>query len=128
MSLESDRWTDLHALTKREGDLQLWALVATLAFEPPEGAPEEPVEAWLWLELEDGWEVWLDDRRLSRALRRQAAINGDVRIPLELTPGEHRLVVLVEDAYGVAAFGARLTDTANGAPPAGLEAWAVAPD
>ena len=56
-----------------------------------------------------------------------AAISGDVRVPLELAPGEHRLVVLVEDVGGSAAFGARLTDATNGAPPARLSAWAEPP-
>ena len=124
--LKPDGWTDLHELTEREGDWQLWCLVTTLAYEP---APDvrAPAQAFLWLELEDGWDVWLDGKRLSRERRVGSAINGDVRIALELAPGEHRLVVLVEDVGGAAAFGARLSDATNGPPPATLSAWAVPP-
>lgn len=123
VALEAERWTDLSALTRREGDWQLWCLSTTLDFAPPEGEPDAPVETLLWLELEDGWDVWLDGKRLSRERRVGAAINGDVRIPLEIWPGTQRLTVLVEDALGAAAFGARIAGPDNGAPPAGLTSW-----
>lgn len=77
-------------------------------------------EGFLWLELEDGYDVWLDGVRLVRERRRGAAINGSVRCELVLAAGEHRLVVLVEDVAGASAFGARLGDRASGAPPSGL--------
>jgi hypothetical protein len=127
VTLKPDTWTDLHERTGREGDWQLWCLVTTLVVEPEGGSASGPLAAWLWLDLEDGWDVWLDRRRLSRERRVGAAISGDVRVPLELAPGEHRLVVLVEDVGGSAAFGARLTDATNGAPPARLSAWAEPP-
>ncbi|MSR64069.1 MAG: hypothetical protein EXS08_16730 [Planctomycetes bacterium] len=124
VTLSSQRWTDLDALTPRKGDEQLWAIATTLVWEPAAGSAA-PFEGDLWLDFEDGWDVWLDGQRLSRERRRATAIRGDVRFPLTLTPGEHPLLVLVEDRAGAAAFGARVTDRANQAPPAGLFARAV---
>jgi hypothetical protein len=125
VALKSDGWTDLGALTQRDGDWQLWCLSTTLAYAPAEA--EGAAELLLWLELEDGWDVWLDGKRVSHDRRVGAAINGDVKIPLELAPGQHRLTVLVEDVGGAAAFGARLSSATNAGPPATLTSWAEPP-
>jgi len=113
VELKGDGWTDLEELTGRSGDWQLWCLASELVVEG-----EAPFEGWLWLDLEDGWDVWIDGARASRERRVSAAINGDVRIPLELGPGTHTLVVLVEDVGGASAFGARLSGPDAGAPGA----------
>jgi hypothetical protein len=115
VELKPDGWTDLDLLTQRDGDWQLWCLAGELVVEGG-----EPFRGWLWLELEDGWDVWLDGARASCERRVGAAVNGDVRIALELAPGAHALVCLVEDAVGSAAFGARVSDRAGGAPGASL--------
>lgn len=118
-TLKADGWTDLEEHTGRGGDWQLWCLTGEL-----EVTGDEPFLGWLWLELEDGWEVWIDDQLASREPRVGSAINGDVRIALELAPGVHTLVLLVEDVHGAAAFGARLSDRAGGAPGASVHARA----
>ncbi len=122
ISLPAAAWSDLEQLTRRAGDLNLWCLATSLAYLPAPGEPGQPLDALLWLYLEDGWDVWLDGARLSRERRVGSAIVGDVRIPLRLEPGEHLLVVLVEDVGGVAAFGARLSDALGGPPPDTLTA------
>jgi len=63
--------------------------------------------------------------RVAHERRVASAINGDVRIPLALAPGEHALLVLISDDGGAAAFGARLS-AGDGSPlPAGLEVGAA---
>lgn len=111
VSLKPDGWTNLDELTGRDGDWQLWCLASELVV-----GGDDSFLGYLWLDLEDGWEVWIDDVRTSRELRVGSAINGDVRVALGLAPGEHRLVLLIEDAGGAAAFGARLSDR-SGADP-----------
>jgi hypothetical protein len=115
VELQGGRWTDLDLLTGRNGDGQLWVLATRLAV--PEGAA---LEALLWLELDDGWDVWLDGKSLSRELRRGGGRPRDVSIPLRLAPGEHLLAVLVEDLKGMGVFGALLSSRNNGPPPEGL--------
>lgn len=114
VTLPSDRWVNLDELSANDGDHRLWALAATIVC----GAT--PVELLLWLELEDGWDVYLDGARVSHERRVGSAINGDVRIPLALTPGEHALLILISDDGGAAAFGA-LWSATGAAPPAGAE-------
>jgi len=127
VELQPGGWTDLGALTKRDGDWQVWCVSTTLAYAPTDAQAAAPLAVILWLELEDGWDVLLDGRRVSRERRIGAAITGDVKIPLELAPGLHRLTVLVEDVGGAVAFGARITSATNGAPPATLTSWAEPP-
>jgi hypothetical protein len=116
VSLLADRWTNLDELTANDGDHRLWALAATLAW-----TGSAPIELLLWLELEDGWDVYLDGSRVSFERRVASAINGDVRIPLALVSGEHELLVLISDDGGAAAFGALLSTADGAAPPAELE-------
>jgi hypothetical protein len=117
VTLKPDAWTNLEELVGRPGDHLLWCLVTSIT-----SSAQADLDAWLWLDLEDGWSVWLDGRQLSCERRVGSAINGDVRVPLDLTPGEHQLVVLVEDVVGASAFGARLTDSANRRVPDALKA------
>jgi hypothetical protein len=118
VDLERGRWTDLDKVSGRDGDGRLWVLSTWLSV--PEGPRAEALEAILWLELEDGWDVWLDGKRLSRERRRRAGLVADVGLELALAPGEHLLTVLVEDLRGPAAFGALVTSRTNGAPQGGL--------
>jgi hypothetical protein len=126
VSLKADDWTNLEELTGRHGERLLWALAAQLSWHPSE-AEAGTLDARLWLQLEDGWQVWLDGELLSAERRMQAPIEETLPIPLELRAGEtHSLLILVEDWRGASAFGARLTD-AEGLPlPAGLHAGAEA--
>jgi hypothetical protein len=116
VTLLAERWTNLDELAGNDGDHRLWALATRLAWS---GA--EPLELVLWLELEDGWDVYLDGARVAHDRRVASAINGDVRVPLALAPGEHELLVLISDDGGAAAFGALASTAAGAAPPAGLE-------
>jgi hypothetical protein len=118
VELRAERWTDLDLLTGRSGDGQLWALATRLGV--PEGNESAALETLLWLQLDDGWDVWLDGKSLSRELRRGAKRSEDVSVPLRLEPGLHLLTVLVEDLKGMAVFGALLAGRDNGPPPAGL--------
>jgi len=115
VDLRPDRWTDLDLLTGRKGDGQLWVLATRLGARG--GNPGTALETLLWLELDDGWDVWLDGQRLSRERRRGGKRPGDVNVPLLLAPGEHLLTVLVEDQKGMAVFGALLNGRDNGPPP-----------
>lgn len=107
VTLAEGRWTDLEAHTGRGGDQLLWALATRLLCAPGDG---EPLEAVLWFSFDDGWSVWLDGRRMSFEQRVSAPLREDVRIPVELAPGEHLLLVLVEDDGGASAFSCRITD------------------
>jgi hypothetical protein len=118
VTLQPDRATDLELLTGRKGDGQLWVLATR--FDVSADGVSEPLEALLWLELDEGWDVWLDGQRLSRERRRGGRKSPDVSLPLRLAPGEHLLGVLVEDLRGMTTFGALLTGADNGAPPPGL--------
>jgi hypothetical protein len=75
----------------------------------------------LWLELEDGWDVYLDGARVSFEQRIGAPLPNEVPIPLRLSPGEHTLLVLCEDDGGSSVFGARLSDAAGRRLEAPLE-------
>jgi prenyltransferase beta subunit len=115
VALNEDSWTDLEVLSGEAGNRQLWVLATHLKV-----AGSEPVAALLWLALDDGWDVWLDGKSLSRELHRTLIGPEDVAIPLRLTPGEHLLTVLVEDRRGGTPFGAVLTDADNLGPPVGI--------
>ncbi len=122
VTLLSERWTDLEVLTERPGNRQLWLLSTGLLVPDGEGAA--PCEARLWLELDEGWDVWLDGQRISRERRRTPKVSSDVSLLLALAPGAHRLTVVLEDRRGPSAFGALLGAASGGAPPAGLRAGA----
>jgi len=109
-TLKADGWTNLDQLTKHDGDRQLWALATTIVVEPGELGVAEALCAILWLELEDGWDVYLDGERVSFELREAAPLPNEVPIELSLAPGEHTLLVLCEDDTGSAVFGARVSD------------------
>jgi len=115
VTLSAERWVNLDELSGNDGDDRLWALATPLRW-----SGSEPLALLLWLELEDGWDVYLDGARVSFERRVGSAINGDVRIPLELAPGDHQLLILVSDDGGAAAFGARLSTSEGAAPPAEL--------
>lgn len=118
VALRADGWTNLEELTGKHGDRLLWAMALCLR-------SDEQREALLWLQLEDGWRVWLDGKELSAERRMQAPIEENVRVPLALRPGvAHALLVLVEDWRGSSAFGARLSDPAGRPLPAGLRVGA----
>ena len=119
------RWTNLRKLTGRTGKRQLWVLSTWLCM--PEVSEGRSSAALLWLEVDEGWDVLLDGQRLSRERRRTPTVNS-VSIPLELLPGQHQLTVVVEDLRGVAGFGALLTDSTGGPPPAQLSARAEPDD
>jgi len=117
-ALKADGWTDLEELTGRWGDFLLWAAATRLV-------ASDQLQACLWLDVEDGWSVRLDGVEVSRSQRVQAAIDGDVRIDVELAPGEHELFVLIEDDVGASAFGMRVTDRAGKPLPALQVGWPV---
>lgn len=114
--LRADQWSDLELVADRVGDKLLWLVATRLTV-----TGEEPLEVRLWLELEDGWDVWLDGVRLSRERRRALVVRADVTLELRLEPGEHVLAVLVEDRTESSAFGALLTGRDGGPPPAALQ-------
>lgn len=120
VALQPDRWTDLELLTERKGDHQLWVLSTLLDASP--GHADAPLEALLWFEFDDGWDIWLDGQRLSRERPRGGNRIQDVSVPLRLAAGEHLLTVLVEDLKGLTVFGALLSGADNGAPPSGVRA------
>lgn len=123
VALAADTWTDLEALDGHEGNRQLWLLSTWLEAEPAE--PAGVLEARLWFEFQDGWDVWLDGQRLARERRRSLAVVPDVSFPLRLGAGLHSLTVLVEDRQGACPFGALLGGLAGGAPPEGLQVRAT---
>ncbi len=98
-------WSDLEKITQRGGDSLLW-VVATKV----KNASSAPIAARLWFTFEDGWSIWFDGKRLDLERREMAPIEENVSLAISIAPGEHSLVVLVEDAYGVSAFGARACD------------------
>lgn len=118
--LKKDGWTNLDELTRRDADQCQWVLATTLAWEPGKQAPQDALPVRLWLTFEDGIKVWLDGRQVGESLRMQASIDECLCVELELAPGPHELVVLIGDAYGAAAFGARFTDALGKLPPAGF--------
>jgi hypothetical protein len=109
-------WTNLEEHTGRGGDHCVWVLGAHLTV----AEAAEPVEAILWFALEDGWRIFLDGEEISSDTRVQAPIEPTVIVPVTLAPGEHDLIVVVEDAIGAAAFGARISGPDGKAPSAGI--------
>jgi hypothetical protein len=97
------------------GDQLLWLLSTRLTVEG-----ERALEVLLWLELDDGWDVWLDGASLSRERRRALGVQADVALTLRLSPGPHRLTILVEDRDSASSFGALLSSLENGPPPESL--------
>lgn len=133
VTLARDSWSDLEGLAERDGNRQLWAVATWLSVPVPGSAPGptpepgEGLEARLWFEFEDGWDVWLDGVRLARERRRNPKVTPDVSFLLRLTPGKHLLTVLVEDRTGPSAFGAQLAGVRGGPPPSGLREDALPP-
>jgi hypothetical protein len=113
--LRSDQWSDLELLEDHVGDQLLWLLSTRLTVEG-----ERALEVLLWLELDDGWDVWLDGASLSRERRRALGVQADVALTLRLSPGPHRLTILVEDRDSASSFGALLSSLENGPPPESL--------
>jgi len=71
-----------------------------------------PLEAVLWLDVEDGWDVYLDGARAGFGQRVASRIDGLVRADLSLAAGEHTLLVLVKGL----PLGARSTQLEPGRP------------
>ncbi len=105
VALKDHDWTNVEEELARFADHSVWALGTRLTL-PEE---EEPVDALLWLWLEDGWRAYFDGEEVSSGTSVQAPIDGRIRVKLRLTPGAHDLVVIAEDAIGAAPFGARLS-------------------
>jgi hypothetical protein len=120
-ALSDKSWTNLEDLTQRGGDRLLWALATTFDYRPAASEASEPLDVILWLELEDGWDVYLDGARVSFEPRVGAPLPNEVPIPLRLSAGEHLLLVLSEDDGGSSVFGARLSDAAGRRLTAPLE-------
>ena len=127
LALRKEGWSDLDELTKRGSDQCEWLLATTLSWDPGKAAEPAPQTLVLWLTFEDGIKVWLDGREVGESLRMQSAIEECLHLELELTPGAHELVVLLGDAHGAAAFGARFTDVTGKALPAGFGCVPEAP-
>jgi hypothetical protein len=108
-SLKPDGWTDLEDLTKRGGDFLLWVLSTSVIYKPSD-SDKQPIDAILWLTLEDGWKIYFDGKLVGADDRVQAPIEETVRADLRIEPGVHTLVVLVSDDVGASAFGARMSD------------------
>jgi hypothetical protein len=106
VTLGARTWTDLEVLLKEPGDRRLWVLSSWL--QVPGASGDEPLEAVLWLEADDGWDLWLDGQRLSRERRKNGIVTADASFPVRLAPGEHRITVVVEDLKGPSAFGLRI--------------------
>jgi hypothetical protein len=122
VALRAEGWTNVDELLGQDCDHGCFAVATTLAWNG-----DEPLDALLWLDVEDGWDVYLDGVRVSFSQGVQAPIDNRVAIELTLARGEHRLVVLVEDDIGAAAFGARLSDRAGQPLRSAPDVFAVPP-
>ncbi len=103
-TFKDDAWVDLDAILGAECDHGFAAVATGLAWDL-----DRPLEAVLWLEVEDPWKVFLDGVLVGHSQRVQGPADGRVPVPLQVSRGEHTLLVLVEDELGPAFFGARLT-------------------
>ncbi|TAH35049.1 MAG: hypothetical protein EYC70_14780 [Planctomycetota bacterium] len=110
--------TNLEDLTQRGGDQLLWALATYISCDAAPGDP--PFGAVLWFALDDGWSIWLDGKQLAFDQRVSAPLREDVRVPVQLGPGEHLLLALVEDEAGGSMFSCRLTDAFGKRVPASI--------
>ena len=108
VTLQETGATDLEQLTQRGGDHMLWALATRLNYVAD--VTQAPLSATLWFNFEDGWNVFLDGRQIAFSQRVSAVLREDVRVPIELSPGEHLLLVLVEDYEWGSPFSCRITD------------------
>lgn len=104
--LKSDGWSNFDELLGADCDRGVVAVATSLVWDGAEAASIK-----LWLDLEDGWDLFLDGARVSSGRRVQGPIDNSLELDLELVPGEHTLVCLVEDALGAAAFGVRISDS-----------------
>jgi hypothetical protein len=127
LTLKPDGWSNLDEISKRDRDQCDWLLATTLAWDPGKQAEPAPLVVFCWLTFEDGIKVWFDGRPVAEDLRMQSAIEESLHVELELAPGPHELLVLFGDARGAAAFGARFTDAAGKALPAGFGCVPEAP-
>jgi hypothetical protein len=102
--LKPDGWVNLDEVLGLECDHGFVALATGVTWEL-----DRPLEALLWLEVDDPWRVYLDGRELGHSQRISGPADGRESVPLRLERGEHTLLILVEDELGPACFGARLT-------------------
>jgi hypothetical protein len=123
IALKSGAWTNLEEIVLSDRtEHALYALAATIAWDG-----DEPLDAIVWLHVEDGWDAYLDGERLSFGQRVQAPIDGRVRCDVRLERGEHALLVLVEEETGSVPFAARLSDRDGRKLANAPRVWAVAP-
>jgi hypothetical protein len=105
VALQPRGWSNFDELLGAPCDRGVFAVAAQLDW-----SGDAPVAVRLWFDLEDGWDIYLDGARISHGRRVQAAIDASLDVEVELAPGSHSLVCLVEDALGAAAFGLRVSD------------------
>lgn len=110
VKLKDTGWTDLEALTGKNGDALVWVLATRLAYEPRDASASRVSPLRLWFRFEDAWRVFLDGREISVGARVQAPIEETVSADVELAAGNHTLVVLVGDEQGASAFSMRASD------------------
>jgi hypothetical protein len=103
IALKADGWSNLDEVLATECDRGIVALATSI-----EWTHDEPLEAVLWFDIEDGYDLYLDGARVANDNRAQGPIDNSVRVPVSLARGKHSLVCVVEDALGSAVFGARI--------------------
>ena len=99
---EQQDWADLDEL--KPGDRCLWALGTHLTVHE-----DAARQTRLWITAEDGWRVLINGKEVERALKVASPIREESSVLLELEPGTHSLLILIEDLSGAAPFAARWT-------------------
>jgi hypothetical protein len=69
---------------------------------------DEPVQGYLWLGSAGGLRAWLDDAPLMLNHEHRSARADELRVPIQLNAGSHRLVFAVEQQGAPAVLWARL--------------------
>jgi len=116
VELKPDGWTDIEPSLAGPSDRGVFLVATRLAWNG-----DEPFDATLWFDLEDGWDVYLDGARISNGRRVQGPIDMSLSVDVTLARGEHSLACIVEDALGAAAFGVCVLARDGSAPSSELE-------